>query len=63
MTMSDYYKAKAELRKKWYQLDMNFSKPRTKPETKDRMQREFDDAVLRLAEAIREGRQSDRLRG
>lgn len=47
---------RGQLKKKQYVWEMAKTKPRIKPETKERMQREFEDAVLEYAAYIEHAR-------
>lgn len=52
----EYYQAQGTMKRKWYIWEMNKSKKRIKAETKKRQQIEFEDAVLKFAQVIEEGR-------
>ena len=52
----DNYTSMGVLRRKWYVWEMNRSKTRVKPETKARQRREFEDAIIHLADEILEER-------
>ena len=52
----EYHDARADLRRKWYVMDMSRGKKRIHASTKARQEIEFDDAVVKLAQIIEEGR-------
>ena len=56
--MSEESDARDELWKRWYVYRMNLGKPRIKPQTKVRMLRQLEDAVLKYADLIRGRRNS-----
>lgn len=54
--MPTYYQAQGEMKRRWYTWEMNKGKPQTKPETKIRLQKEFEDSVLQFAAVIEQQR-------
>ena len=53
----EYHQAFGAMRRTWYVWEMNKHKKRIKPETKRRMETEFEDAVINFAKVIDEGRE------